>query len=78
MYRKGRLSVKRKNEVRRRTLDRGGGECESESDHSHQQLTMSIHQSILLTAPVLSVDHLQQRLKNLSCLPQGIYNVMYM
>ena len=73
MYRHGRLSMRRKNEARKRaaTLAR---QCSNEcADQLPTTLVVSIDKSIWIGSHVSSLDHLSQRLRVVSSnLPQGI------
>ena len=67
MYQKGRLSVKRKNENRKRTLLHS-----RDSNDDSTELIVSIDKSIWVSSPAPSVTSLKERLTLSSYLPQGI------
>ena len=80
MYRKGRLSVRRKNETRKRTSQLGrtdettGPSQLARTDDATESLTVSIQRSLWASAPVASATTLGRRLALASFLPLGQNN----
>ena len=84
MYRKGRLSVRRKNETRKRTSQLGrtdettGPSQLARTDDATESLTVSIQRSLWASAPVASATALGRRLALASFLPLGQNNINIM
>ena len=72
MYRHGRLSMRRKNEKRNRASTLASQRSNECADQLPTTLVVSIDKSIWIGAHVSSLDHLSQRLRMVSILPQGI------
>ena len=66
MYRKGRLSVRRKNEVRHQV------KRNRRASSPTSPLIVSISKSFLETAPASSVEVLKERLQEVPFLPNGV------